>query len=285
MPTSLPLTQAGRIDVAALDQWPLDEVRAWVLSRLKGQDALWPVDHSNFETPDALFVRLWRDADAGSLFVERLGRACADLLRLAWGSAPAEWMDPLFHLVATTRPEACHQFLNVIALHHDDGFSDQLRAAKLDRAWLRTLAAYDPQTAELVKVWRQLLHDPRYVDIAYHALSHDLIMAVWCLPEYYQALTPAERSVLLPEAVRDLLRWGTSTALEALGKYRAKLGETPGLCDVIDAALAKMEEPPAFKAAPAAAPPADQGTKSAPANGSCVLAGIATEAPSARVAA
>ncbi len=275
MNRKLKLTQDGRIDVAALGEWAVAALREWVLARLNDADPLWPLDRENFETPESLFIWLWRDAKPGSDFVAALGMACNELLRQSWRQAPKPWLRSLLRLVATIRPEACHQFLNDTVSHR--GFEEWLRAHDLDRAWLATLAAYERQSAGITKVWQKLLHEPRYADIAYEALSHDLTMAVWCLPEYYQALTPAEQSVLLPEAVRDLLRWGTTAALEALGKYRNKLDETPGLCAAIDAELAKMGQP-------SVPPPADREAKPMLGNWSNSLPGIAKERPLAEVA-
>jgi hypothetical protein len=251
MAMSLPISQDGRIDVAALDQWPRGELRDWLLARLKGEDTLWPVDDANFETPDALFVRLWRQADPRSAFVERLERACADVLRLAWESEPALWMEPLFHLVATIRPEACRPILNSIAMQHD--FSSEFREQKLDRAWLATLAAYDRQATDLIHVWLDLLHDVRYVDIAYQALSHSLDLAVFFLPQYYSALSEVERSVLLPEALRSITARGWDLARPSFQRYRKDFEETPGLCDAVNAVLAEMQLPTVFAQASASA--------------------------------
>jgi len=275
MPTILPLTQDGRIDAAALDQWPLDDVRRWVEARLRGRDTLWPVDHDNLETPEALFVRLWREADSGSAFVERLGRACAELLRLAWESEPADWMTPLFHLVATIRPKAAHMFLDAIAIHHE--FSEELRAHKLDRAWLRTLAAYDPQSPDLIRVWLDLLQDARYVDIAYRALSRSPDLAVLFLPDYYERLTEAERAVLIPETVRAMLARGWDAVQRSLERYRDQFLATQGLREAVNAALAELRLPPFFAPGPAAPPPPAQETESAHGNGANVLPNIANE--------
>jgi len=275
MNRALKLTQDGRIDLDGLNEWPVHDLREWLLARLHGSDPSWPVDHDNFETPEALFVRLWRDADSNSPFVERLGRSCAELLRLAWESEPADWMAPLFDLVATIRPEACRQFLNAIVLHHE--FSEGLRARKLDRAWLRTLAAYDPQTPELIGVWLGLLQDDRYVDIAYRALGHSIDLAAWFLPEYYARLTEAEREVLIPEAVRSMLDRGWDIARRSLERYAARFARTPGLCQAVDAALGEMHVPPFFAANPAPEPPQAPGADTAHENGAGVLPNVANE--------
>ncbi len=282
MATALSLTQDGHIDVAALDQWPQDTVRDWVFARLNGQDTLWPVDCDNFETPDALFVKLWRQADPRSAFVERLGRACAVLLHLAWESEPAPWMPPLFDLVATIRPVACQQFLNAIAAHHH--FSDTQRAHKLDRSWLRTLAAYDRQSPNVIGVWLDLLEDDRYVDIAYRALGRSLDLAVYFLPEYYARLSEVERSVLLPEAVRGMVERGWDTVREKLERYRNKYEHTQGLCDAIEAALAELRLSPMRPPAPGPQRGPAHAAERAGGNGVAVLDGVANEPPLAKVA-
>jgi hypothetical protein len=281
---ALALTNDGRIDVAALDKWSVAELRDWLADRLKGQDRLWPIDAENFETPESLFIWLWRDANPQSAFVATLGRACGELLPEAWGKPPEPWLRPLLRLVATIRPEACQAFLNRVVIHRN--FSPEMREEDMDEAWLDTLAAYDRQSPDLVKVWRQLLHDARFADIAYRALSHDLIQAVWSLPEYYQALTPDERSVLLPEAMRDMLRWHTSTVFATLVRYGGKLSETPGLCGAIDAALKEMDYPPvlARASAPKAPVPPAQESNTTHGDGASVLRDIARERPLAKVA-
>jgi len=237
----LQLTEDNRIDLQALEcEASTVMMREWMYARFTGADSLLPLDADSLETPDEVFIDIWRRADMGSRVRHTLEEACVQLLRNAWESHPSEWMRPLLHLVAAIRPLRCRPFLESI-VRHGRFRNDALKEDRYDELWLQAAASYGH--SELVAVWRDLLQEPDYTVIAYRALSRNLATGVCYLAKYYEALPIQERSVLLREAIRDLLDHGIDRAQGALDRARSRLEAVPGLSKAVDEVLQSLGQP------------------------------------------
>ena len=243
-PIELSFTGGRRIDLDALEEVVSRQgMRDWMYERFNGQDARLHVDADSMETPDEVFVDLWRRADLKSAVRDSLDRACLALLEEAWGASPADWIKPLLELVATVRPEACCPFLTTIV--KQGGFQrGALVAGGWDKRWLRAAAAYGVRGD--VKPWADLLGNQRYAAIAYAALAESVETGAWYVPDYYRVLSPKAQPVLLKEALRRLLADNQDAGRTALRNIRERMETVPGLCDAINQAMQELGHPPVY---------------------------------------
>lgn len=234
--TSLDLraTPNGEIDVERLERSAekvtVQTFTDWIRSRLGGNDPYLAFNGRDWMSPRALFVSIAQRSGRGSLLRSRIEESLVALLQEAKQTSPV-WLDELLALVRTLRPETCRALLEDV-VRCRSRFQDSDREAGLDCKWLSTAAAYVPNA--FVSDWLDILrrhHDPKHVPIAYMALSGDPDLGLAYLPEFYEALRPEERSVLIHEALQDVFEKVHPMARfsELLRRYEQRYSEIPRL--------------------------------------------------------
>jgi hypothetical protein len=145
------------IDAATLERMSEDELAAWVLARLRGQQADPPLSAAHLETPFD-FVRVIHD-QAGEAFRERLERAVLAALRQAGQGDLREGSDAQAVRLAALLVDGLDlrtavPALQVVAARGAWGGHDEI-APDVEVAILVALAGLQPER-ELWDHWRQL---------------------------------------------------------------------------------------------------------------------------------
>jgi hypothetical protein len=235
----------GKVDADALeDVITTASMQEWLLSRLQKKDILVPIDQQHMEAPESLFISLWHDAKPNGNVRHAMDRALADLLKLAWGSQPSDWIKDLLDLIAAIRPLGCMWFLISVALKNT--FPDAFADNEWKRRWLLAAAAYPLRSRDQIQAWNNMLAGGEYPVIAYRALSQDLELAVRFLPQYWKSFSSSQKSFFLKTAVQTLLAHGYDRVVHTLEQRRDLFDQTPDLWEALEAVLEELGYPGAL---------------------------------------
>lgn len=222
----------GRFDIEVLvASVPLDAlgpcVRDWLRARCHGEWLYVGFDTQNDESPEDLFIELWRDAASQSHLREALSRACADLLVEAFGTNEP-WVEPLLTLIASTRPPACWKPLA-------ERLPTLLPGPEqpYDHLWLLAASVYE-EAAQRAEWWVPALSRREQRVFAFQALSHDLDKGVRALPTYLGEATERDIRILLPGALATLRAHGDAALERALRREQSDFEAAPRLKQAIE---------------------------------------------------
>jgi len=209
--TTLRAREGGGIDADDLEQNVTPPFMAdWMRRRFNGRDPYWSISERDMETPDQVFIDLWKAAAPRSNVRHAIDKACAALLEEAWAAEPAEWHRWLLYLVRVITPEPCQPILLQFVLRFAARTPGRHAASAAELApddyWLEAAASYRWTAPEAVAAWRQLLRDEDHRIDAFQALAHDPELAIWYLPELYNGVPADLRRFVIRQAVKLILR-------------------------------------------------------------------------------
>ncbi len=244
MSLKLQRDESGHIDLDVFGQGlSVKEFAVWIRSRCQGNDELWATDEDSQELPHEVFVDLWmRSIDDGPIR-QCMDRACAVLVEEAWSTPVDAWALELIHLITIIRPASVQPFFNSSVVRFPAPKGQEVMLP-----WLQAAAAYPNQSAVL-DVWKHLIEQDCYSQLAYFALCHDMEMAIQYLPRYYHSMRVDDRPFLLREALREIFDRNDVEArnLLASSSCRGRFADEEGLCEAVNVSLEELGRAPVFK--------------------------------------